>query len=241
MKYKLQLSYDGTNYGGWAKQLNNISIQEIVQNGLKTILGTETPIIGSGRTDAGVHAKAQVAHFSHPKLLDLSATYYSLNEILPSDIRIQEILPTDETFHARFSVKKKVYHYHLTTVQDPFNYRYSNYIRHPLDLELLKLALPLLEGIHDFSAFTASGCDSKNPVKTLYRIELAPQKGGFRLEFEGNGFLYKMVRNITGTFLEIGAHQRPLEDLLKILDSKDRKRAGKTAPPHALFLYSVEY
>ncbi len=241
MNYKMRLSYDGTNYGGWAIQPNNTSIQELVQNGLKTILRTETPIVGSGRTDAGVHANAQVAHFSNEAEIDPPSLRYSLNSLLPPDIRILDINPVSDDFHARFSVKKKIYHYHLSLKEDPFNHRYSTYIHYSLDLELLEMALPLLTGTHDFSAFASSGCGSKNPVKTLYRLEMTPQNGGIRLEFEGDGFLYKMVRNVTGTLLEVGAHKRPLESLIQTLDSKDRTKAGKTAPPHALFLHHIKY
>ncbi|QVL58128.1 MAG: tRNA pseudouridine(38-40) synthase TruA [Simkaniaceae bacterium] len=241
MKYRMNLSYDGTLYSGWAVQPNSTSIQELIQKALQTVLRKETPIVGSGRTDAGVHAKLQVAHFSYSKPIDLSSLRYSLNGILPRDIRVHEILPVEDDFHARFSVKKKIYHYHLSTAQDPFTYRYSHYIHSPLDLDLLNKSLPHLIGTHDFSAFASSHCGSKNPVKTLYRLEAIPQNGGFRLEYEGNGFLYKMVRNITGTLIEIATHKRPVEELPKILASKDRKQAGQTAPPHALFLYRVEY
>ena len=241
MKYRMNLSYDGTHYSGWAIQPNSTSIQQLIQEALQTILGRETPIIGSGRTDAGVHARLQVAHFSHPETLNLSSLRYSLNGILPRDIRIHEILPVDEDFHARFSVKKKTYHYYLSTIQDPFNYRYSHYVYSPLDLDLLKKSLPLVVGTHDFSGFASRGCGAKNPVKTLYNLEILPQKGGFCLQFEGDGFLYKMVRNITGTLLEIATHKRPVEDLERILTSKDRAQAGQTAPAQALFLHHVEY
>lgn len=241
MKYRINLSYDGTDYSGWAIQPNSTSIQELIQKALQMVLREDTPIVGSGRTDAGVHAQLQVAHFSNSKTLDLPSLCYSLNGILPRDIRIHEILPATEDFHARYQVKKKTYFYYVSTSQSPFNYRYSHYIHAPIDLGLLKEALPLLTGTHDFSAFASSHCGSKNPVKTLYRIEVASQKEGFRIEFEGNGFLYKMVRNITGTLLEVATHKRPIEDLPKILASKDRTQAGQTAPPHALFLHNVEY
>ncbi|MDJ0651445.1 MAG: tRNA pseudouridine(38-40) synthase TruA [Simkaniaceae bacterium] len=241
MKYRMNLSYDGTHYSGWAIQPNSTSIQQLIQEALQTILSTKTPIIGSGRTDSGVHARLQVAHFSHIRTLNLSSLCYSLNGILPKEIRIHEILPVDEKFHARFSVKKKIYHYYILTTQDPFNYRYAHYVPIPVDLNLLEKSLPILIGTHDFSAFASSGCRAKNPVKTLYHLEILPQDRGFYLLFEGNGFLYKMVRNITGTLLEIATHKRPIEDLQRILASKDRAQAGQTAPAQALFLHHVEY
>ena len=241
MKYRINLSYDGTHYGGWAIQPNNASIQQCIQDALQTILRIETPIIGSGRTDAGVHARFQVAHFSHFGPLNPPSLCHSLNKILPKDIRIHEVFPVSPDFHARFSVKKKIYHYHLLTAQNPFEHRYSHYVYFPLDLDRLKKAFPYLLGTHDFSAFASSGCGAKNPVKTLYNLEMLPQKRGVCLVFEGDGFLYKMVRNIVGVLLEIGAHKRPLEDLPKILSSKDRTQAGPTAPAQALFLHHVEY
>lgn len=241
MKYKISLGYDGTHYCGWAIQPNGTSIQGLVQTALSTVLRINISIVGAGRTDAGVHAKLQVAHFSCSKKFDLPALHYSLNGILPKDIRIYEILPVDEHFHARFSVKKKVYRYYLSTTQDPFNYRYTHFIHTPLNLDLLKKAFPFLLGTHDFSAFAASGCNAKNPIKTLHSLEISSQEQELCIQFEGDGFLYKMVRNLTGTLLEIATHKRPLEDLPKILASKDRTQAGPTAPAHGLFLHHIEY
>ncbi|MCP5505638.1 MAG: tRNA pseudouridine(38-40) synthase TruA [Chlamydiales bacterium] len=241
MKYRIDLSYDGTEYGGWALQPNRVSIQELIEKALGTVLRNKTPITGSGRTDAGVHARQQVAHFSHPDSLDLRALTYSLNGILPRDIRITSITSVSETFHARFSVEKKIYHYYCTESHNPFNYRYSHPLHHPLDLDLIRKAIPLLLGTHDFSAFASSGCGSKDPVKTLYRLDLIEEKGAFRFEFEGDGFLYKMVRNITGTLLEIGAGKRSPDDISRILLSRDRKEAGATAPAKGLFLHAVKY
>jgi tRNA pseudouridine38-40 synthase len=243
MKYKMTISYDGTNYGGWQVQPNTLSIQALIQDGLKTILRTPTPLIASGRTDAGVHAFGQVAHFNTEEELDLYSILYSLNGILPRDIRIHEITAVPDTFHARFSVKKKIYHYHLhlSPVQDPFRFLYSTHIRVPIELTLMKKALPAFIGTHDFSAFAGAGCGSKNPVKTLYRLEMAPETDGIRLEFEGDGFLYKMVRNIVGTLLEVAQNKLPINALPQILAQKDRRYAGPTAPPKGLFLYKVQY
>lgn len=243
MKYKMTISYDGTNYGGWQVQPNTLSIQGLIQDALKTVLREPTPITASGRTDAGVHALAQVAHFTHEAPLDLHALLYSLNGILPPDIRIRALSSAPDTFHARYSAKKKIYHYHLylSPVQDPFRFLYSTPIRTPLDLNLIQAALPAFLGRHDFSAFASAGCGSKNPIKTLFRLEMLPEPEGVRLEFEGDGFLYKMVRNIVGTLLEIGQNKLSVAAIPEILESKDRRRAGPTAPPKGLFLYKVDY
>ncbi|MCB1082507.1 MAG: tRNA pseudouridine(38-40) synthase TruA [Chlamydiia bacterium] len=241
MKYRIDLSYDGTNYGGWAIQPNQTTIQELVQQALTTALRCPIAITGSGRTDAGVHARHQVAHFTFLDPLDPSPLTYSLNGILPRDIRIQSITPVSDDFHARFSVKKKIYHYHCTTSQSPFHFRTSYFLHASPDIDRLQEALPLFLGTRDFSAFASSGCGSKNPVKTLYRLEFFPEEQGFRLEFEGDGFLYKMVRNITGTLLDIALGKRSAEEIPIIFASRKRTLAGKTAPAKGLFLHKVEY
>jgi len=239
----MTISYDGTNYGGWQVQPNTLTIQTLIQDALRIILRTPTPIIASGRTDAGVHALGQVAHFEAREELDLRSLLYSLNGILPRSIRIRDVVAVADGFHARFSSKKKIYHYHLhlSPVQDPFRYLYSTHVRAPLDLNHLEEALPAFQGTHDFSAFASAGCGSKNPIKTLYRLEMALEPEGLRLEFEGDGFLYKMVRNIVGTLLEIAQKRRPLSAIPHLLSQRERKGAGPTAPPKGLFLYKVEY
>ena len=243
MKYKMTISYDGTDYGGWQIQPNRKTVQELIQEALKVVLRTDCPIIGSGRTDAGVHARGQIAHFSYDVPFEVSPFRYSLNSLLPSDIRILEIDPAPEEFHARYSVKKKIYHYHLhlDPVQSPFYGRYRTPIYAPLNLDLLQEALPLLTGTHDFSTFRGAGYTSTNPIKTLYRLEMVPEEGGIRLEFEGNGFLYKMVRNIVGTLLQVASGKRPVSNIPNLLESKDRTQAGPTAPPQGLFLTRVQY
>lgn len=239
----MTISYDGTDYGGWQVQPNRKTIQELIQEALSVLFRAECPITGSGRTDAGVHAHAQVAHFSYEVPFEIPPFHYSLNALLPPDIRILSIEPIAEDFHARYRVKKKIYHYHLhlDAVQSPFAYRFRTPIHAPLNRGLMEEALSLLKGTHDFSAFRGAGCGSKDPVKTLYRLEMVPEEGGVRLEFEGDGFLYKMVRNLVGTLLQIASEKRPLSDIPKLLKSKDRTEAGPTAPPQGLFLAKVVY
>jgi len=243
IKYKMTISYDGSKYGGWQIQPNTQSIQALIQDALKIILHAPTPITASGRTDAGVHAHAQVAHFVSEEELDLPPLLYSLNGILPRDIRIKKLETAPPSFHARFSSKKKIYHYHLhlSPIQDPFRYPFTTHVHAPLDLELLKNALPAFLGTHDFTSFASTGCGSKNPIKTLYRIDMIPEPEGVRLEFEGSGFLYKMIRNIVGTLIEVAQNKRLAEDIPSILSAKDRRLAGPTAPPRGLFLHKVVY
>ncbi len=254
--YKLTIAYDGTNYSGWQVQSNGISVQALIEKALSTVLRTPTSIQGSGRTDAGVHAMAQTAHFRSDNTPDLNQLLRSLNGILPLDIRISSIEQTPFDFHARFGATGKIYHYylHLGPVQDPFFKRYRYHVPHPVDLLLLQQAAALCVGTHDFTSFSHeahTGSAAKNPVRTLRRLSVIPmtEQGiptlqsyqTIRLEFEGDGFLYKMVRNLVGTLLDISRGQIPLEELPKIFAAKDRSLAGRTAPPHGLFLVEVLY
>src|SRR5205814_82447 len=167
-------------------------------------LRAPTDLTGSGRTDAGVHAKAQVAHFSCSSKIDIQRLMGSLNGLLPRDIRIMQIQMVADDFHARYSATGKIYHYHIQLDRNlsPFNRHYSVYVTHPIDLHLLKQAAALFIGTHDFSSFANqahSGSAARGAVRTLKRLDVIEEPGGLRLEFEGNGFLYKMVRNIVGT------------------------------------------
>lgn len=245
--YKMLIAYDGTAYSGWQVQPNGTSVQQLIHRALKLILKSEEiTITGSGRTDAGVHAKGQVAHFRHEKAFDLHRLLGSLNGLLPPDIRIRAIEPAPASFHARYSAIGKEYHYylHLDRVADPFQRLYKWHIHYPVDEELLFEACYELIGTHDFTSFANeahSGAAAHNPIRTLYRADAISVEGGLRLEFEGNGFLYKMVRNMVGALVEIGAKKRPLSDIRAIFEAKDRRRAGQSAPPHGLFLMRVDY
>ncbi len=244
--YKATISYDGTGYGGWQVQPNSTSIQSLIQSALSTILREETHVTGSGRTDAGVHALGQVAHFQTNKPIKIRTLIHSLNGLLPHQIRILQIEEVSDSFHARYSALGKIYHYnlHLDPILNPFNRFYSFHVHHKVDLDFLKEASAYFIGTKDFSAFTNenhSGSAAKNAVRTLQRIDVISQPGGVRLEFEADGFLYKMVRNITGTLLDICAGHIPLSEIESIFASKDRKRAGKTALPLGLFLVKVLY
>lgn len=244
--YKMTIAYDGSNYGGWQVQPNATSIQSLIEKALSSLVKQETPVTGSGRTDAGVHALEQVAHFFTEDNQDLYRLSHALNGILPKDIRILEIIEIPLDFHARYSATGKIYHYHLhlDKILNPFTRLYSWKVPHKADLLTLEKAIPLFLGTKDFSAFANEahkGAASKNAVRTLHRLDMVKENGGVRLEFEGDGFLYKMVRNITGTLLDICAGHIPVDSVEEIFASKDRKKAGKTAPPQGLFLVKVHY
>ncbi len=244
--YKLTIAYDGTGYSGWQVQPNGTSIQELIEKALSTALRMPISIHGSGRTDAGVHAIGQIAHFTHPNTLDLFKLQASLNGLLPHDIRICSIKAAPFDFHARYSASGKIYHYylHLDPILDPFFKQYRYHVPHPVDIFLLKKAAAQCVGSHDFTSFSHeahTGSAAKNPVRTLHRLNVALLPKGIRLEFEGTGFLYKMVRNLVGTLLDISYGKIPLETLPEIFAAKDRRKAGRTAPAHGLFLVKVNY
>lgn len=245
-KYKMTISYDGTGYGGWQIQPNSTSIQSLVQNAMSTILREETLVTGSGRTDAGVHALGQVAHFQTSQTFSLASLQHSLNSILPSQIRVINIEATLDSFHARFSATGKIYHYHLhlDRTLNPFTRLYSLHVHHHVNINLLQEASTYFLGTKDFSAFANEahrGSASVDAVRTLQRLDIVPQSGGVRLELEADGFLYKMVRNITGTLLDVCAGHIKVSSLPEIFAAKDRRTAGKTAPAHGLFLMQVDY
>lgn len=244
--YKLKLAYEGTNYSGWQIQNNALTIQECVHKAIQTILRHPVNVIASGRTDTGVHAIGQVAHFKTDHDIDLYRFLGSVNGLLPRDIRVMNIEHTPLDFHAQISAVSKTYHYHLylDPVQSPFRRLFSLHVRERLDLQLLKESAKLFEGTHDFTSFANeahAGSASINPVRTIQRLDLVQEEAGVRLEFQADGFLYKMVRNIVGTLLEVSSGKRPLSDIPKILAACDRRLAGQAAPPHGLFLIYVEY
>ncbi len=231
---------------GWQVQSNAPTIQEKIQNTLQVFLGEKIYLTGSGRTDAGVHALGQVAHFSVSKEIDLRRFMAASNGLLPPEIRILDITPVEEDFHARYSAKGKIYHYHVWTkrVHSPFRRPHTTYFPEELDLNLLREAAQLFLGTHDFTSFANSpteGSAAKNPVRTIKRLDVVEQEGGFRLEFEADGFLYKMVRNIVGILLDISTGKRPKEDITKAFEVKDRKFTSRAAPPSGLFLVKVQY
>lgn len=244
--YKMTISYDGTAYSGWQFQLNGLSIQAVIQNTLEMILNEKITIHGSGRTDTGVHAIGQTAHFKHHQILEKKRFLYSMNSLLPQDIRIKDIEEVSADFHARFKTTGKIYHYHihLDPVFSPFTVKYRWHLHHAVDLEKLKKAAHYFIGTHDFTSFANKsnfGSAAKDAVRTIKRIDLVMQDGGFRLEFEGDGFLYKMVRNLTGFLVDIGRGKRQYEDIPLLLAEKDRRKLSKTAPPQGLFLMQVHY
>lgn len=244
--YKLIIAYDGTSFSGWQIQPSGESIQGTLEKALYTITKEECRVIGSGRTDAGVHALGQVAHVSLSQNLDVVKLKHSLNGLLPDSIRIRSLEIAPHSFHAQLSAKTKEYHYHicLEDVVLPFDRPYVWHLRKKLDIPLLKEAAALFVGTHDFAAFAnAPGKTSKKPTttRTILRLDVCETATGIRLEFVGTGFLYKMVRNITGMLIAVATKRRLLSDIPATILSKDRKKAERAAPAQGLFLVRVTY
>jgi tRNA pseudouridine38-40 synthase len=244
--YKLLIMYEGTSFHGWQVQPNGMSVQQKLQDAIFLITKEKVSVVGSGRTDAGVHALGQVAHFKISKELNLYRFQHSLNALVRPDICVKEVASVPLDFHAQYSAKRKTYNYNvcLTRYQNPFNQRYSWHFVESADVGLLKAAAKSFVGTHDFTSFANeayAGSASKDPVRTLYRLDVRETAEGIILEFEGDGFLYKMVRNIVGTLLDIAAGKLPSDCIPALLAAKDRRRAGTAAPPHGLFLVKVDY
>lgn len=244
--YKLTIAYDGTHYVGWQVQPRGLSIQELLQQKIEVLTRYKINLSGSGRTDAGVHALGQTAHFESLQLLDIFKFQHSLNSMLPDDIRVLDVELVDETFHARYKAKGKIYSYHLRIhpLQDPFRRLYSWHLpSHHFSKEKLILASKDLLGEHDFKGFASQGHQgvaAHDSIRTMHRVDFV-EGDECQIVFEADGFLYKMVRNMVGTLVDIGRGAIPEDTVKKVLASHDRKLAGQAAPAHGLFLVKVIY
>lgn len=248
-RIKLVIQYKGTNYHGWQTQPNGATIQKILEEKLSRILNTSIKVVGSGRTDAGVHALGQVCHFDLPMDVEWSRNngklkrfVLSLNSLLPADIVILAVKSVSNSFHAQKSAKKKSYDYYIfnSPLRNPFLEEYSWQVASPLSIGKMRRGAKILIGEHDFRAFCASGSSVKTTVRKVYGITIHPPPL-IRISITGNGFLKQMVRNIVGTLVDVGKGKTTLFQFRKILKSRDRRLAGKTAPAKGLFLRRVEY
>ena len=243
-KIRLTLAYDGSLYHGWQVQQNAPTLQAIVEDRLERLLGLPVRIFASGRTDAGVHAIEQVAHFTTSSHMEPETLRKGMNALLPEDILVKKAVYVEADFHARYSVKSKVYEYRILNAEAPdiFMRDYVWHIRRRLDIDAMRRCLSALVGCHDFSSFKSAGSGNTNPVRTMLRAEL--QSGDdrlLRIIMEADGFLRHMVRNIVGTLAEVGRGKLNATRFVEILESRDRRQAGPKAPARGLFLMAVKY
>ena len=252
MNYKLTLQYDGTKLNGWQKQGNtDNTIQGKLEVILERMYGQYVEIHGSGRTDAGVHALGQVANFHAPadavtekmKVYLTEEIKATLNEYLSKDIRVLSVELVDERFHARLTAKAKTYEYRIDNgeIANVFQRKYVMREENPLNLETMRQAAGYLIGTHDFKTFCANKKMKKSTVRTIYSIHIEEKDGIVSIKYNGNGFLYNMVRILTGTLIEVGRGKRKPEEMQEIIKAQDRGAAGFTAPAQGLFLVEVEY
>ena len=243
---KLVIQYDGTDYVGWQRQATGTSIQGLIEDALQPIEGAPVTVHGAGRTDAGVHALGQVCSFKLTAAIDAATLARALNAVLPPDVRVASAEGAADDFHARFAATGKVYDYRIVNGPfiSPFVRRYAWHVISPLDVGAMQDAAQVLIGEHDFTTFRGAGSEAHTSVRTITRIAWSGSGGPddpLTIRFEGNGFLRHMVRSIAGTLVEIGLGRWPASAMKEILESRDRTRAGKTAPPLGLFLVEVRY
>jgi tRNA pseudouridine38-40 synthase len=243
-RYKCIISYDGSSFSGYQVQPNKRTIQSVIEAVLaKMHKGEPVKISASGRTDAGVHALGQVIHFDSALPISVEKWELALNSLLPDEIVVLTVEKVHEGFHARFDASGKEYRYflQLSRKRDPFRRNYAYQYPYPLDIERMKSACQYLLGTHDFSSFCSARTEVEDKVRTIETIEISQAEGTLSIRFVGNGFLYNMVRILVGTLLEVGSGSRNPEEIKTILEKKDRRLAGKTAPAHGLYLWKVFY
>jgi tRNA pseudouridine38-40 synthase len=240
---KLTIEYDGTNYHGWQVQPNRKTIQEILETVIETVLGAKTRVRAGGRTDAGVHALGQVANFICSDDIDPLRLQRGLNALTPEDIVVKKIEIAPDSFDARRDARSRIYQYRIWNYPWPsaFHRRFSWHIPYPLNLSVIQGGIRFLEGEHNFASFQAADCDAIHSVRRIYRTSLGMEDGVLVYTIEATAYLRHMVRNIVGTLVELGRVEQSPEAFVRILEARDRKQAGPTAPAHGLFLMEIKY
>lgn len=240
---KLTIEYDGKDYNGWQKQPNHLNIQGEIERAIYEVTRQEVELIGSGRTDAGVHAFEQVANFKIDSDFPIEKMATAINSQLKASIRIVKAEEVPLKFHSRYHCHQKTYGYFIdNSEQGTAIYRNITYhISKPLNVDEMQKAANYLVGEHDFSSFKSSGTSSKSSVRTIYNAQIVKEQQRVAIMLTGNGFLYNMVRIISGTLVEVGLGNIKAEEVKNILEAKDRQKAGKTLPAKGLFLIKVDY
>ena len=243
MRIKITVEYDGTEYCGWQVQPNGITVQQRLNEAVEALTDEKTSVVGSGRTDSGVHAAGQVAHFDTNSTIPPQRFAAALNSVLPADIRVLSSCEAEEGFHARFCAKKKTYSYKMYIAETvrPLWDRYACLLAYPVDVAAMSSAAKLFVGEHDFRSFMTSGSSVQDTVRTVYSASVTTDGDFITFTVCGSGFLYNMVRIMAGTLVEVGAGRMSEADVVSALENGQRTLSGKTMPPHGLTLVSVEY
>lgn len=243
MRLKATVSYDGSGYAGWQRQDNALGIESIIMDVMERIHHHPVEITGSGRTDAGVHAIAQVFHFDSELKMSKEQWRRAMNALLPADIRMQDVEKVREDFHARFDAISKRYDYYLSyDIDNPFLQRYRAFYRGRLNIERMKECAALFVGTHDFTSFTSSRIDSrKSRVRTITMCAIEETADGLHFRLEGNSFLRYMVRMIVGTLIEAGRDRLSVQEVKAMLEAKDKEACRYKAPGSGLYLVEVRY
>jgi len=241
--YRLLIEYDGGSFHGWQRQLGPPTVQQALEEALEIILRCPTSLTAAGRTDRGVHATGQVAHFRSEEVLDKGRVQRSLNALTPPAIAVRALELAPEDFHARFDAIRRCYHYKISCTPVALSRHTHLVLLHPIDFSLMNRAAKLLHGRHHFGAFCLHRSEIRNRICTVHHAQWVQERYAHQWRFEivADRFLHGMVRAIVGTLLDIGRGKRPLSDIMSILASKDRRQAGPAAPPHGLVLESVHY
>jgi tRNA pseudouridine38-40 synthase len=242
---RLVLEYDGTRFAGWQRQAQGErTVQGVLGDALRRVCGGEARVEGAGRTDAGVHARGQVAGVQVETRLEPAELLRALNAVLPADLAVRSLEVAPEDWHPRRSARRKLYRYAIWNgrIRSPLRERFAHWVPQPLDAGAMAQAAAYLVGTRDFGSFQAAGSGVTHTVRTLFRAEVLGESGdALALELEGDGFLRHMVRNVAGTLIEVGLGRRTPESLPELLAARNRDLAGPTAPPQGLFLVQVGY
>lgn len=242
LRFFLELSYKGTSYHGWQRQPNAVSVQQVLEEALSTLLGVEIQIVGAGRTDTGVHAKQMFAHLDADISIDAAKELaHRLNRFLPEAIAIHGIHAVTADAHARFDATSRSYEYHITTQKNPFNSEFAYAFNTPLDIDAMNTAATLLLKHTNFKCFSRSKTDVKTYDCEITKAFWEQQQSGLIFHISANRFLRNMVRAVVGTLLDVGTGKLSLSGFQAVLDSQDRTKAGSSAPAHGLFLTEIRY
>jgi tRNA pseudouridine38-40 synthase len=241
LRYFIELSYNGKDYHGWQNQPNAISVQEVLEKAMTTLLKEKIAIVGAGRTDAGVHAKQMIAHFDVLNEKDVDKLKYNLNSFLPKDIAIHNIYKVNDDAHARFDAISRTYIYRISLVKNVFTFNDTYYFKQKLDVNKMNEATKILFEHKNFKCFSKSNTDVKTYNCNIMKAEWVIENDELVFTIKADRFLRNMVRAIVGTMIEIGTGKMKVEQLHDVIKSKDRSQAGASVPGHALYLSKIEY